>query len=175
MASVETAKVVADSVEIVEDWLLFVPERDDVLAHVQALHRVKDLAVDLLLLAHLGVGQIEEAAASTLSGLETSQLQNENLRSFVDLQLLVNVAVLLASAAVPAVVACQRFLFAVVLEAVVEIQVSFGVVYFIFLFLKFNVLRSKVQQLWRVNISENNGQHQVALMLHLGNDLLNRD
>jgi hypothetical protein len=32
-----------------------------------------------------------------------------------------------------------------------------------------------VQQLWRVNISENNGQHQVSLMLHLGNDLLNRD
>lgn len=175
MASVETAKVVADGVQIVEDWLLFVPERDNVFAHVQALHRVEDLAVDLLLLAYLGVGQVEEAAASTLSGLETSQLQNQHLWRFVDLQLLVDVAVLLASAAVPAVVAGQRFFLAVVFEAVLEIKVSLGVVYFIFFLLEFDVLRSKVQKLWSVNISENDGQNEFALMLHLGDDLLNRD
>jgi len=112
-----------------------------VLTHVQPLDREGYEVFNLLLLGDLCVSQVEEATAARLAGLETFKLKDQNLWGLVYLELLVDVSVFLADAAVPPVITSQRLSLAVVLEAAVNVDVGLRlIVTAILLFLKRGIL-----------------------------------
>mmetsp|Transcript_1956 Transcript_1956/g.3407 ORF Transcript_1956/g.3407 Transcript_1956/m.3407 type:complete len:203 (-) Transcript_1956:2500-3108(-) len=124
VAPVEASEVVGDAEEVVDgrDSLLFAIHLD-VLLDVEALEGEVNRLGHLLLLANLGIGEVKEAGSARvgrLLALEALDLDHEDLGRPVQLQFLVDVAVLLALAAVPLVRACEHLLLAELAEAAVE-------------------------------------------------------
>ena len=71
MTSVQTAKVVAHTIQVVKYRFCLIFQCDHILSHVEASDWEYDFIFDFFLLADLGVCQVEETAATALTGLES--------------------------------------------------------------------------------------------------------
>lgn len=109
MASVERAKVVNDSIQVIlgRDSLRFAISFH-VLPDVQVLHGEVNVLIYFFLLANLSIGEVKQAGAACirrLFALEPFDLDHKNLRYFKQLKFFVDIPVFLALAAIPLVCA----------------------------------------------------------------------
>lgn len=142
-------------------------------AHVQAIDREVHYLVDFLLVHNLRVSQVEQARAVVLSAFALAkafQLQNHDLGHFVKLQLLGDVSVLLALVAVPLICTAESLLLLVSLEAAGQSHTRGRLV----LLTCVLVVSTQVTVL-ALLVLQDNGKREVALVVHLVHDRLNRD
>ena len=106
MASVKAAIVIRHSNKVIIDGFRSLIQSLDERSHVKALDREIHMRVILLLTCDLRVHVTEHTASvgDAPSRLEPFELDNKDLWRRIDLQLLRDVAVLLANVAVPLVV-----------------------------------------------------------------------
>ena len=109
MSAIQAAKVIRHANQVVVDRLLFICQILYVRPHVESLNREVNKGIILLLSCDLSIHVAKHARATAIihsaSLLEALQLDKEDLWHRVDLHLLFDVAMLLATAAVPLVIA----------------------------------------------------------------------
>jgi hypothetical protein len=125
VTAIKAAKVVRDTVQVVEDGLGLILQSLGVWAHVKAFDREVNVGIVLLLPGNLRIHVSKHAGAASVgssSRLEAFKLDAHDLGHGVYFELLSDVAVLPAYVAIPLVVATERLLLRVASEAGVKVE-----------------------------------------------------